>query len=326
MPAFADAGLLRFIVDRINVGIVAVNENFEIVLWNRFLESYSHRSAAEVLGKNLFDAFPDLPQKWLERKIKGVFIMKNFSFTSWEQRPYLLKFSHNRPITGGVDSMRQDCTFMPVKSADDHVQYVCLCLYDVTDTSMYQEMLKEAMNTLAEASNRDGLTGIYNRRFLESTLTKEFERTRRYGGNLSFFLLDLDFFKRINDTYGHLAGDEVLRQTSNRILQAIRAPDTAGRYGGEEFGVILPETPVAGARIVAERLRHAIASKPVMFNNIPIPITTSIGISEVHEGIANYEALIHEADTALYKSKTDGRNRVTCSQPGLIATGSGSKN
>lgn len=316
MPPTGSLPLLEFIVDRINVGIIAINKDFKIVLWNKFMESYSQRPANEVLGKGLFETFPELPSKWLERKINSVFVLKNFSFTSWEQRPFLFKFSHNRPITGGVDHMRQDCTFMPVKDDMDEVEYVCISIYDVTDSSIYQEMLKEAMNTLAEASNRDGLTGIYNRRYLEAALAREFDRIRRYGGALSFFLLDLDFFKNINDTHGHLAGDEVLRQAAQRISKAVRSPDTAGRYGGEEFGVILPETSIAGAKIVAERLRNSMAGKEVTFNNIPITVTASIGVTELRQDTPSYEALIHEADLALYESKTKGRNRVTCFIPG----------
>ena len=169
--------LLEMIVDGINVGIVVLNRDLEIVLWNKFMESYSEFPKDKVDGRPLFEVFPELPQKWLKRKLNSVFVLKNFSFPSWEQRPYLFRFPHNRPITGGVDHMRQDVTFMPIKNEADEVDYVCLMLYDVTDSSIYQEMLKEAMDSLAEASNRDGLTGIYNRRFLEASLHREFQRT-----------------------------------------------------------------------------------------------------------------------------------------------------
>src|SRR5664279_332880 len=107
--------LLGFIVERIEVGIFAVDRDYRVVLWNRFMATRSQRSAAEVIGRSLFESFPELPQKWLERKIDSVFVLKNYAFTSWEQRPFLFRFHHNRPITGGVDAMRQNCTFLPQK-------------------------------------------------------------------------------------------------------------------------------------------------------------------------------------------------------------------
>ncbi len=303
--------MLEVIVERANVGIFVVNEACELVLWNHFLESYSQRKASDLIGKNLFDAFPELPRPWLERKIKNVFILKNLSFTSWEQRPYLFKFRHNRPITGGVDHMRQNCTFLPIKNPAGEVTHVCVTLFDVTDTSIYQSMLKDAMHSLTEASNRDGLTGIHNRRFLEEILSREYSRVTRYGGTLSFILIDLDFFKNVNDTHGHLAGDEVLKVAAARIQRDLRASDVVARYGGEEFAVILPETPLEGAAILADRLRTTISSLPVQFNNIEINIKTSVGVAQLSNKTQNYEELIGQADLALYHSKENGRNQVT---------------
>ncbi|MFZ5658235.1 MAG: sensor domain-containing diguanylate cyclase [Pseudomonadota bacterium] len=301
-----DPRLLSFIVDRVNVGIFVVDREHRLVLWNRFMEVNSGWRAEEVLGRNLFDCFPELPRPWLQRKIQNVFILKNFSFTAWEQRPYLFPFRHNRPVTGGVDYMRQNCTFMPVKDEQGEVQFVCVTLFDVTDTSIYQQMLKEA-------GSRDGLTGIFNRRHLEQTLIRDFDRARRYGRALAFLLLDVDHFKHINDAHGHPAGDEVLRTVAQRVGDCLRSTDTLGRYGGEEFAVVLPETDLSGARVLGERLRQAVAREPVLLDQLPpIPVTVSIGISELRPELSGYERLIHEADTALYHSKTNGRNRVSC--------------
>ncbi len=306
--------LHEYVIERINVGVFSVNRDMAIVLWNRFMESHSGLRAEDVIGKNLFECFPELPRDMLERKINSVFILKNFAFTTWEQRPYIFKFAHNRPVTGGIDHMQQNCTFMPVKDAEGEVQHVCVSLLDVTDTSIYQNMLKKAMQSLAEASNRDGLTGIYNRRFLEETLAKEFSRVRRYGGYMSLVLLDLDHFKNVNDTHGHLAGDEVLRNAAQRVTAGLRQSDTAGRYGGEEFALILPETTSEGAAILAERLRARIADQPVQHENIAIPISISAGIAQWMPHMTRYENLIEAADVALYKAKDSGRNCVKVAQ------------
>ena len=303
--------LLGFIVDRVGVGVFVVDRDMNIVLWNRFMETNSGRSSAEVVGHNLFESFPELPVIWLQRKITNVFVIKNFSFTSWEQRPYLFHFRHNRPVTGGIDAMSQNCTFLPMKGTDDEVAYVCITLFDVTDTSISQRMLKSTLRSLAEASNRDGLTGIYNRRYLEELLNKEFSRAQRYSSMMALIMLDIDHFKRVNDVHGHLAGDEVLRHTATRLRECLRDIDTFARYGGEEFVVVLPETPVEGALVVAERLCHAMASSPVTIGDLELPVTISLGVSLWVPGIPRYEELIRRADTALYQSKAGGRNRVT---------------
>lgn len=148
MPAPYSSELLEFIVDRVEVGIFAVDREFRIVLWNRFMASHSQHPEEAVVGKNLFDCFPELPRKWLERKIESVFILKNYAFTSWEQRPFLFRFHHNRPITGGVDAMRQNCTFLPQKNRSGEVELVCITLVDFTDTAMFQNRLTEAITEL----------------------------------------------------------------------------------------------------------------------------------------------------------------------------------
>jgi len=314
-----NVSLPDFIVKLVDVGIFVVDRDMNITLWNNFMANHSGQSADAVLGKNLFECFPELPKVWLSKKIQGVFLLKNFAFTSWEQRPYLFRFPHNRPITGGVDYMYQNFTFMPVANETGEIDSVCITLFDATDIGISQTELKVAMECLSENSNRDGLTGIYNRRYLEQRLASEFDRCKRYKGEFSFIIFDLDHFKKVNDNYGHLAGDEVLCVVSQRISSLLRSADVLGRYGGEEFGVILPSTPLDGALILAERLRQIVAQEPVIFNEIAIPVTVSIGVSEFEPETPKYEHLIHCADLALYFGKKNGRNQVTPYTPELEA-------
>jgi len=140
--------LLRFVVDRLEVGVFAVDADMRVVLWNRFMAMHSGKSAEEVIGHDLFGSFPELPQKWLEKKIRNVFVLKNYAFTSWEQRPFLFRFHHNRPITGGVDAMQQSCTFLPVKNDREEIEYVCVNVFDYTDTALYQQKLVNAIGEL----------------------------------------------------------------------------------------------------------------------------------------------------------------------------------
>lgn len=317
MPAPSLAPIIERVIDRVNIGVFIINSRMEIVLWNHFMEVNSGRSPSTVLGKNLFDCFPDLPRNVVENKIKGVFILKNFAFSSWEQRPYLFKFRHNRPVTGGVEFMYQDYTFMPIKNEQGEVGHVCVTLTDTTDTAIYKRMHQEALASLAEASNRDGLTGVYNRRFLEESIAKEFSRAQRYGGSISLVMLDIDHFKHINDTHGHLAGDEVLRTTAKHLNSIVRRMDTLGRYGGEEFCVLLPETTMNGAETYAQRIVSHVANTPIPYGDTLIQLTISAGIAQYHKNMTRYEDLIQEADDALYRAKEAGRNCISCTQPPL---------
>lgn len=159
-------------------------------------------------------------------------------------------------------------------------------------------------------SQTDALTGLWNRRHLEESLDVEFKRARRYNHDMSIMMIDLDHFKYINDTYGHMAGDEVLRQMSTRIKECQRETDFIGRYGGEEIVVILPETDLEMSAQIADTILKAIASKPVEFESNSIVVTTSIGVSSLRKEHTEYPMIFAEADEALYTAKENGRNRV----------------
>ena len=160
----------------------------------------------------------------------------------------------------------------------------------------------------------DSLTGLYNRRHFEDTLEREFLRASRYKNNLSFAIIDVDFFKKVNDTYGHSAGDFVLKEVAYLILQNLRKTDMVFRYGGEEFTVIITETPKEKAIVPLERLRKAVEEYPFSYNSQNINITISIGISEVCEDITTVHQLFDDADKALYKAKENGRNQIQINQ------------
>ncbi len=154
----------------------------------------------------------------------------------------------------------------------------------------------------------DGLTGIFNRRFFELRIMQEIERANRYELTLSVIMLDIDHFKRINDEFGHLLGDEVLKQISRLCSQHLRKPDVLCRFGGEEFAILLPETTGESALAAAEKLRQMVASFP--FPGIPRPVTFSAGVAEFPRNGRTRDELVQAADAALYASKQGGRDRV----------------
>ena len=303
-----EQSLSDLVIERVGFGIFVLDRDMNVLMWNRFMQDHSGQPAETVVGRSIFDTFPELPRVWLSRKIESVFQLGSFAFSSWEQRPYLFKFDHDRPITGGVDFMQQDCTFMPLTRGRE-VEAVCVTISDVTHVSVVQREREEAVEKLQEYANRDGLTGIANRRFFESRLRDEFLRWQRYGGELSVLLFDLDHFKDINDRFGHAVGDTVLRVMAQRVADAVRVQDTFGRFGGEEFALLLPCTPLADAMIVAEKVRMTICDTPVEAEGVRVPVTASVGGAAARPGLPSYEVLINEADAALYSAKRQGRNR-----------------
>jgi len=158
----------------------------------------------------------------------------------------------------------------------------------------------------------DGLTGLYNRRYMETHLGSLVEQAGSRGKPLTILVLDIDYFKAINDTHGHDAGDDVLREFATRIRKSIRGIDLACRLGGEEFVIVMPETDMAVATIVAERLRRRIASEPfgIAQGARAINVTISIGIATLDTADDNASTILKRADQALYRAKRDGRNRV----------------
>ena len=173
------------------------------------------------------------------------------------------------------------------------------------------EELEKSHAVLQNLSIRDGLTGLYNHREFQRRLKEEMERSRRYGRTFSLLMMDIDHFKVVNDTYGHPAGDKVLRAVADVVRREVRFVDHVARYGGEEFAVILPETHGAGVLVAAERLRTAAGDHAIAIPDGPeINVTVSIGIAEFPWNAGSMEELIAAADRALYSAKQTGRNRV----------------
>ncbi len=181
------------------------------------------------------------------------------------------------------------------------------------ETETRLESQEKQVTTLQRKTRCDPLTNALNRLALEEDLSDELARGRRYKRSFGIILTDIDFFKQVNDTYGHLIGDEVLKLFVRVIRKSLREVDTVYRYGGEEFLVLLPETDLEGSIVVAERLRQHVTSQ-VLKNredpSIQIRITASFGVTVFHETDQSHNNLIKRADQALYRAKASGRNRV----------------
>lgn len=307
----AELHWLLGILQDVDVGLVVLDRQLRVQLWNGFMENHSGVSPAQVRNRPLFQQFPELPRSWLEKKIESVFLLNNRAFSSWHQRPYLFRFKSYRPITGAADFMYQNLTIIPLLSINGEVEQVCLIIYDVTETALDEQALHKANTELARLGRTDGLTGLFNRSAWEELLRIEYKRNERTQICSVLLMFDIDHFKRVNDTYGHQAGDEVIRFVSHTLRQIKREPDLAGRYGGEEFGVILVDTDLDGGQRFSERLRQAIESQPVIHNGQAIHCTISLGLAEIGRFPGGYMQWLEQADQALYRSKEGGRNQST---------------
>jgi len=305
---------LLAIVQSIDVGVVVLDRNYSVEVWNTFMENRSGLAPSQVRKHSFFELFPEVEEDWFRRKVESVMTLGTPSFTIWEQRPYLLRFKNYQPITGLEDFMYQNTTLLPLKNVDGNIDQVCLIIYDVTDVAINRRQLQAANAELQRLSNTDRLTGLYNRGHWEEMLRLDYARHRRYGSQAALVMLDIDHFKAINDSYGHQAGDAVIQQVAELIRQSPRGTDVAGRYGGEEFVLLLPDTDKHGALMFAERLRYLVESCDVRHEQHRIRFTISLGVADLSAPSSGHAQLIEWADSALYASKAAGRNRVTLHQ------------
>ncbi|KHT63057.1 diguanylate cyclase [Photobacterium gaetbulicola] len=302
------------VIDNIDAGVVMLDSEHRVMIWNTFMQAYSGISVEQIMGQNLFEAIPDLPEEWLRNKIQSTFKLGTRSFSSWEDRPFIFNFTNFSPVTGGMTSMFQNMTLTPLKALDGEYRHICLTVTDVSDIAKSKIHLRESNAQLTHLSITDKLTQLYNRGHWESCLSTEFDQCRHYQTVSSLVMFDIDHFKKVNDTFGHIAGDAVIKSISSLLKKAKRQSDIAGRYGGEEFGVILPGTSSELAQYFTDRLRKRVEESLVKMDIRDIRVTISLGLCEWAPWMSSYEQWLECADSALYQSKRAGRNQCTVYQ------------
>jgi diguanylate cyclase (GGDEF)-like protein len=241
----------------------------------------------------------------------------------WVPIIFLSGRSESGDIEAGIDAGGDDYLAKPVDNAVLEAKIRSMTRLAQMRRALVErgEALKAANASLMRLIDVDGLTGIANRRRLDRKLEEEIGRAARNGHALAVVLLDIDHFKRFNDTHGHLAGDECLKQVARLLETEARRPaDLVARYGGEEFCIVLPETGTDGARTVAERARQLLETSAIEITGARARVTGSFGVAATPGGVpCTAEDLLASADAALYLAKEAGRNRVTCATGGLSA-------
>lgn len=298
------------IMQSLNLGIVVLDRDLRIVFWNRWLEEHSRQGSAEVIGRDITDLFPGLVQKGFRWKAENVFKLGTFAFFAQQLHGHLIPLPLARYLTSSFEYMQQNVTLSPVRNSDGDIAFLCVAIEECTDAVLYRERLERAKRELETMSLTDSLTELPNRRHLMETLEKEVSHHNRLKHPLSVAILDVDHFKTVNDTHGHLCGDRVLTQLSAVLREQLRTYDFVARHGGEEFCAVLSNTRLEEALLVMERLRTAVQECPFSFDGETLHLTVSIGIaSNETSPTPGLDDLLLLADEALYRAKIGGRNR-----------------
>jgi two-component system cell cycle response regulator len=294
--------------------VIAEDDPISRRLLEVFLTRWGYQVAVATSGTEALELLEqaDAPRlavlDWMMPGLEGVQVCRKIREHKDRPYTYILLLS--------ARTQKQDLLLGLESGADDYLtkpfdaQELRARLHVGERILQLQDSLMEAGANLLFRATHDSLTGIANRGVILDTLRRERSRQVRAGGSFGIVLLDVDHFKSVNDTYGHLCGDAVLQGVSRIMTASVRAYDTVGRYGGEEFLIVVPSTDEAGVLGLSERIRHAIESKPIATDSGEISITVSLGLA-VSNGFAalDPEAMLSTADDALYRAKEAGRNR-----------------
>ena len=272
---------------------ILIDAKGKILAINEIAAKRLSRHNVDMMRKNLFDILPPALAAQRKSKIDQVFDTGD-----------PLQFEDDYAGATFLNSL------YPVFDGQGKIQDLAYFSRDITAQRQIEQELKESEKRYKELSITDDLTKLYNSRHFYTSLQLEMERASRYHRALALLMIDIDDFKRFNDTHGHQAGDKALAQTGAAIRNALREADSGYRYGGEEFAVILPETVGPGAVELAERIRKELAVMPLSLKaKTRLFITASIGVSEL-QAKDTLSEFIRRADKNLYAAKTEGKNRV----------------
>ena len=296
--------MYKQILDAVNQGIVILSRDYKVLEWNRWMEIHSGITRENIVETSIFNHYPNLSYPGFTRSCKSVFNFGNYVFFSQKLHSFLFPFTAVGAQLRQQEKMQQSCTMFPLREEDGSIQKVMITVQDVTESVYLEKRLKSM-------SQQDSLTGLHNQRYLDERLNEEFGRCSRTGHDLSLIMIDIDNFKSLNDEYGHHYGDLVLKEIARTFSVISRDCDVLARFGGEEFCVILPESRIDEAAILAERLREAVEIMQVKNNDgIDKGITISLGLASIITGIKTTEDLLKNADAAMYESKRNGKNMV----------------
>jgi len=288
------------LLDVVENGVLILDRNLSVHFWNNWLTANTSILKKDIEGANLVSFFDEKLFKSLKRKIKISLSLNRSTFIDAKVNKYLIPIKREKITHSIFTFMQQDITIKPFRD-----NLVVVLIYDVTPLLEAEYVISKQLEQFRTLATTDNLTQIYNRQKFNTVIEEEIKRASRYKRSLSLILFDIDHFKSVNDIYGHLVGDDILKAMVDVVSSHIRISDIFARWGGEEFTILIPETDINGAKILAEKLRSKIAE--TVFDVVGHK-TCSFGVT-TYNGQTK-EEFINEADTALYFIKENGRDNV----------------
>jgi diguanylate cyclase (GGDEF)-like protein/PAS domain S-box-containing protein len=296
--------LLQILMDNVPVRIFFKDRATRFLRINRFLaQQFGLADPAEAVGRTDSDFYPEEMAR--EFREDDLTVLRTGSpLAGKEERISLPREPEKWALV----------TKVPFRDREGRVIGIVGVSKDITELKNMERWLSDANGQLQDLARADALTGLMNRRVILEAAETEWVRWRRYGGAFATLILDADDFKLVNDRHGHVVGDHVLQHLASRLLRGLRNVDAVGRYGGEEFMVLLPETGLDGAIVAAQKILRSIGETPIKTDGLSLPLTVSIGAAAVREDDASLDVLIQRADRALYVAKRGGKNQA-CADP-----------
>jgi diguanylate cyclase (GGDEF)-like protein/PAS domain S-box-containing protein len=297
---YRSESFLSTIFDSFRDPFSIVDRNYTLIKFNDAYARATGKRVRDLFGKRCYEVLKGRDSVCSECTVEKTFQSKD---------PCAKEKLQTMP--DGAEAWIEIFTY-PIFDQNHNVSHVVEYSRDITERKKNEEEKKELIKNLNHLSTTDGLTGLLNRRALNDILRHEIDRACRYDTDLSLIICDVDKFKAINDTYGHTAGDRALRIVADTLKNALRKADIPGRYGGDEFMVILPETSLSGAKSLAEKIRVAVHKQALELpeNNI-VRLSLSLGVASCCSPLNNIDTIVALADTALYSAKQAGRNQVS---------------
>ncbi|HEY3321518.1 MAG TPA: PAS domain-containing protein [Planctomycetota bacterium] len=294
--------LLQALMDNVPDNVYFKDRQSRFIRTNRYHALYLGMSHPDqIVGKTDFDLYPAERAREFYQDERDVIAGKRI--IGKVERQFIEGAPERWTLTSKV----------PFYDRDGNIIGLVGVSQDVTALKKMEQQLADVNEQLNKLAREDALTGLLNRRMILELAENEWGRWRRFNNIFSLMIVDADNFKAINDTFGHQSGDQALRYIANRLCESVRSVDIVGRYGGEEFVVILPSTGQEGAVFAAEKILHNIRKSPLHINGQPLTITVSIGVSTVRHEDKNIDMLLQRADTALYAAKRAGKDRLATS-------------
>lgn len=305
------------IIDKVDVGILVINGESNIVLWNTWLERFTGRSREEVVGQSLFDICPRFQEKRYQEIFDNALTNGQCRFCSSSLHKNFIS-----PLDPSKMTIKQNMQVEPITIKDQRM--VLIQLNDVTGhhsrvrqlknilrvIEIENEQIKAAENDIREKALHDALTGLPNRILLYDRIAHEIDITKRRGNMMALLFLDMDGFKKVNDTYGHDAGDRLLQAFAVRVGGCVRQSDTVARLGGDEFVILLPDiNDKEDVFRVGRKIRDR-CEKPYQLDDQSFSVTVSIGISMYPADGEDVDTLLKKADSAMYTVKAAGKNNL----------------